>query len=200
MGSSETSGIPLKGCYPVTPVIVDWLSNTFQAIHAGEFQQWRAMLPVLRVVQAAEDGKLPRYAALSALRRYNDERQTDITYDEVLTLDSTFLFSDAGEWVVFTDNAASILTGVHDDPDDALLYAADDVQWAVAWVLHVNEIVVYRSPFHGHCQLLDLEHYAGDALERGGEVTALLPPEIQAAVVHDLIDLHNEDYDAALPS
>lgn len=203
---AETAAGIFRAVYPVTPALVDWLHNAeLQPVEQCVFQYYRKVLPLQDLVQAVERGESPKYVALAALREYNDqglaESEADreagrinifspVTYEDLAQGNASWLFSDAGAWVIYTDHPGGILYGDHDDPEAAMTYAERDVEWIILWMPREEYAVVYRSPHTGRrSRLRETENdqsYESDLYAvgtvRGGVPAYVLPPEIEGAL------------------
>jgi len=175
---------PARGLYPPTDALVEWLSANMQLIQESTFKVYRQAFSLVRVVQAVEEGKLPKYAATSAIRDYNSEFHTSFTYLEIRDLDSTFIFSDVNEDVVFTDRPFDIICGDFDNLEEALTYAPESVTFILLWSVETECLFVYRSPFiRGRKEEWATEDKAiawGE--EKGSRETYVLPPEVEASL------------------
>lgn len=152
--------------YTPAPEIIEWMNHNLVPIEAGVFRHYRGIINLVRLVDAAEEGEMPKYAALAAIRNYNATHRTDVTYEEIRSRSTTFILADIGEWAAYVDDAAAtnrVVSGSYDDPLEALENADPDISWTVLWLPNKNEIIVLRSPY----------------IEHGAYV---LPPEVVASV------------------
>lgn len=175
---------PSRGIYEVTDALVDWMSETLLPVEESTFVHFRQIYKLVELVQAAESGRVPRFAALSAIRDHNSEAGTSINYDEIKNLDSTYILSDYGQWVAFTDQPNAIILGEHDQAEDALEYAPDTVEIIVVWDTSEDQVIVYRSPYVANREPAEIGAELGysKGWVKGNEPTYVLPPEIEAAL------------------
>ena len=61
------------------------------------------------------EGILPERSAVMLLKTYNKKSNTNLTMAEINSLDDTFVFSPAGDWIIFTDDLKSILRGAEEN-------------------------------------------------------------------------------------
>jgi len=172
----------MKTVYKMTPEILEWVSHTLVPIDAAVFRYHRGIIKLTRQVDRVEAGRLPKYAALSAIREYNERQLTSITYDEVKNRSADYVFLPPGEWVAYVedmDASNKIVTGDYDDPLEALNYADADIKWILLWLPDRDIVLVYRSPYSGRCGMYD-ETFA-DGSQRGPFPTPTLPPGVVAA-------------------
>ena len=152
--------------YDVAPEILEWLNHNLSPLEGSVFRHYRGIINLVRVVDAAERGDSSMFMALAAIRSYNEDYGTSITYDEIKERSSTYVFSEIGDWVAYTESqeaSNAIVTGEDDDPLEALTNADPDILWIVLWLPKNEEIIVLRSPY-----------------EQNGHYT--LPPEVEASV------------------
>lgn len=174
-----------RGVYPATAALVDWLSENFDMLEKSSFLHIQSIRKLLPIVNAAESGRLPRYAALSALRDYNTENKTQLTYEEVRDLDCTYAFAGECPWVLLSDSTKTIvLNSDYDTPEEALTNAPSSVRFIFIWDTANDVICVYRSPHIGYRQqAFENEGVLFCDGESSGEVYAyLLPPEVEASL------------------
>tara|TARA_R110002126_G_scaffold52672_16_gene143005 strand:+ start:2752 stop:3327 length:576 start_codon:yes stop_codon:yes gene_type:complete len=189
----------MKTIYEMTPEIVDWLSHTLVPIEAAVFRYHRGILKLTRQVDRVEQGMQPKYAALSAIREYNEKNCTGITYDEVKNRSADYVFLPPGEWVAYVEDledSNKIVTGDYDDPLKALDYADADIKWILLWLPDRDIVVVYRSPYEARCGLY--EESIADGTCRGPFPAPTLPPEIVASIGHvdprEILEQHTQNW------
>ena len=182
--------IPNRAVYPVTNEIVHWLhhSNLFP-LEESVFLYFRTLAAVTTVIKRVEAGLLPKYAAMSALREYNERNRTRVTYEDVRDKVFANQFSDIGEWAAYTENPKTLLDAPLGNPEDLLLHAPTSLQWVVTWYPMQNTVVVFRSPHLGYRQPLrlqedgmGLQNLFAEGLQKGSLLSYVLPPEVEAAL------------------
>ena len=192
-----SQALPWKSVYPETPSVVDWMSHRLLPIEQRVFAHWRGIYHLVRMVRDVEDiglGPRGKYAALSAIKEYNDDHGTCLTYNEVRDLNDNYIFSGAGDWAVFTDNKLALVLGEYDDPDEAFYFAPSNVLWVVLWLVQDQTVVVYRSPHTAYRERLNDNDFVSDGLclscsdyEKPGTVQAYtLPADIEGSIRQDL--------------
>lgn len=188
---------PLKGMYPATESVIDWLSNTFGAVEEGGLLYWLELRNLTKAVDRAEKTKsfVYRAQAMSMLRDYNEESGSSITYDEIAERNIDFVPSYEGEWVAFSEDPMSLF---HWDDDiyelEWILYGApESVKWVIVWEVQEGYIVVYRSPIiEGRFQV-DMNYHTAEGLLSGDSDTFVLPPAIEAAIKQDQDDYNGSE-------
>ena len=178
-----------RGLYPATPILVDWISNYegFHAVEHGVFNFWRSALPLVKIVNCVLEGRMHRFSADAAIGQYNEEENTNLTFDEVASMSCAHIFSEAGEWVAFTESPLRLMLGGHDDPYQAIEEAVEGgVQWLILWLTTDNLFIVFASPHEGYREGIDWNDMTAEGLVPGDTPAALLPPEIEAAIRHEL--------------
>jgi len=176
---------PMKSIYPMFPELLEWLNRNFNPLEQSVFEHYRGIKHLVNVVAKAEDGSLPRYCALSALRDYNEEHGTSIEYNEVKFLEPTYIFSEIGEWVAYTDSKYAsdlIVLGEYDDAADAFNNPEEDISWLIVWLSRDAVAVVYRSPYTASRETLPDFEDVTDGLKPGDDAAFVLPPEIEASL------------------
>lgn len=174
-----------KSVYPMYPELLEWLNHNFSPIEKSVFAHYRGMKKIVDLVRRVERGELPKYCALSALRDYNEENGTHISYEEVRNLDSTYIFSEFGEWVAYVDSkdaADRILMGEYDEPHEAFEYAPADISWLIVWIPQDCVAVVYRSPRTAFKTVDDEGLGLAEGLSKGNHESYTLPPELEASM------------------
>lgn len=175
----------LKSVYVITAELVEWLNHSLIPMEQSVFNYYRGIRHLVSKVDRAERGVFPKYAALSAIRNYNEEHRTNLTYEEIRDRCSDFIFSDFGQWAAYMDDAraANLIIGSdHDDAGEAFENAHPDIRWIVLWLPSDNVAVVYRSPHVGRRQMYDEELGLAEGLSRGGLEAYTLPPEVEASL------------------
>jgi hypothetical protein len=173
--------------YPITQSLVTWLNETLCPIEKGAFEHWRQLLPLVRICDDAMDGTVPKYAAISAIRQYNDSQGTTFTLEEIIgRLD--YSFSGTGEWAAYVnlDDQEKLLFGEHDEAFVAFEKAPEDVQWIVVWLPEEGSAVVFRSPYICRREIFDEEGVLCDGLTLTGQLAYTLPPSIEGSIQQDL--------------
>lgn len=175
----------MKTIYTMTAEILEWMNYNLVPIEGAVFRHFRGIIKLIRLVDRVEQGHQPKYAALSAIRRYNQDHDTNITYDEVRDRVSSHVFLPAGDWAVYVDGLGasnSIISGIHDDPIDALENADPDIKWILLWLPEKEILIVFRSPHEAYCgSFNDTPEYA-DGTSKGSVLAPTLPPEIVASM------------------
>ena len=178
-------GSQVKTIYPMTAEIVEWMNHNLVPIEGAVFRHFRGIIKLIRIVDRVEEGRAPKYAALSAIKRYNERNQTTLTYEEVRDRTSSHVFLPAGDWAAYVDDihaSNAIITGDHDDLFDALEHAHPDISWILLWLADKQILLVIRSPYQDYCgTFTDTDAYA-DGTEKGPLLAPTLPPEIVAAM------------------
>lgn len=188
-----------KAVYPVTPSLIEWLNNNEKLlpIEADVFQQWRDILPLVRLVEATVLDHVPRFVAEQAIAQHNDLYDTNFTYEEILGRASDYMFAGVGGWACYTDNQEAIIFGRFDDYLDAFDYTPG-IEWAVVWWPFQDTVVVHRSPHVQNRAIIANGYEEGgngaplcDGMDDGRndkfsvDSAFTLPPEIEAAVLQD---------------
>ena len=175
----------MKTIYNMTAEIAEWMNHSLVPVEAAVFRHYRGIIQLVEQVDKVEAGLQPKYAALSAIKRYNRENNTTISYEEIVARDPGPLLYPEGDWVAYVDDMSSstaIVTGEHDDPLDALENADPDTKWILLWLPDRGVVIVYRSPHASYCGTFeDTDAYA-DGGEKGPVRAPTLPPEIVASM------------------
>jgi hypothetical protein len=167
--------------YPTSPELIEWLNQTLLPIEASVFHYFRGIVHLVRIVDDVEAGLTLKYNAFAAIRDWNEKEGTSLSYEEIRDRSSTYIFSDIGEWVVYTDTPDAILSGQWDDPSEALQNADPGVTWICLWETQKNRILVVRSPHvEGREWDDDIGHCRG--ISCGNDAAYVFPPSIQAAI------------------
>jgi hypothetical protein len=172
-----------RGVYPVSQELIDWLTHTWEALEECAFAYYRQIVNLVEMVRSAEEGRIPKYAVLAAIRDRNKEDSTSVTYEEIRDLNAQYLFSDCGQWVAFTSDPRAILLGEYDDAETAFEKAPPHINSIFVWDTEHDVVVVYRSPHVGlrkKAESSDPEVVFGEGLDTGTVQTYVLPPEIEA--------------------
>jgi len=175
----------LRSVYPVTIEIMEWMNHTLVPIEEPVFNHYRGIHHLVRVVDRAAAGHIPEYAAFEQIEDHNQEYGTSLTYEEILTRSSTYIFHDLGQWAAYVDdlNAQnSILSGNFDDPDEVFSNAAPDINWIVLLLTSDEVVVVYRSPHIGYRECYDAEHNLAEGISEGTLPAYTLHPQLEAAL------------------
>ena len=176
----------MKSVYEITPEIIEWLNHNLFPVEESVFVHYRGIIDLVDIVDKAEAGAIVKYAALSAIREYNEENDAALTYEEIRDRSPTYIFSGAGEWAAYVDSPYAtqlLVLGEHDDPDMALSHAHPDINWLVVWLPQDECVVVYRSPHRGHRALAyEEEEGVVEGLSKGPHEAYVLPPEIEASL------------------
>lgn len=176
---------PARGTYQVTDALVDWMSENLLPVQQATFLYYREIFRLVEIVQAAEKGRVPKFAAQSAIRAHNQDHNSALTYENVRDLEDGFLFSDAGEWVAFTDNPNAIICGKYDEAEAALSDPPEDVSIVIVWDPSQEEAYIYRSPYIAGRSSAGTNEYGDEFAHgesRGDTPTFVLPPEIEASL------------------
>lgn len=173
-----------RAIYEMTPTLLDWLTHRFESFEKSTFVHYRESMQLVNIVQAAEEGRVPKFAALSAIRQFNEVNGTDLSYESISMLDTTHIFSDCGEWVVFTDNSREIICGPHDDAETACSDTPDHVEYVLVWDTTEGDLVVYKSPHTGRREGHSDKYALG--MVKGDRLSFVLPPEVEASMYENL--------------
>jgi hypothetical protein len=179
---------PHKAVFEVSPEIIEWLNHNLTPLEQQVFMHYRGVQRLVRLVDQVEEGRLPKYAALSALRDYNEEHKSCVTYEEIRDRSPNYIFSDIGDWVAYLDNPYAtnlVISGDYDEPSKAFENAHPDICWIVLWLPSENVVVVYRSPYQALRRPLNTDEFEenlSDGLEPGTTPTYTFPPSLLAAI------------------
>ncbi len=172
--------------YPMSPEIAEWVNWNFGWIEKSAFDHWRRLGRLTNVVDAVQAGRLPRYAANSAIRDHNEQYDTNITFEEVRDRSSTFVASLEGDPVAYLDSHEAtrmVMNAKSHDFIEALLEVSADVSWILLWFPADGEVIIMQSP---HTDLREAESEdpgsMSDALSRGERLSYTLPPELEASL------------------
>jgi len=177
--------------YPVTPEIVEWLNHTLSPMEQSVFHHYRGIQHLVDIVDRAEAGDVPKYAAANCIYDHNKEHKTHITYEEVRSRCSTFIMSGIGEWVVYSEDMPAVnkILAASDDIMEAINETSGRVNWIVLWLTGQDVVVVFDSPFEQKLEILDEEQGLLDGVSRGSIPAPTLPPDIVAG----MWQLHREE-------
>lgn len=177
-----------RAVYEVTKPLIDWMTNELESIEQSTFVHFRESYQLINIVTAAENGRIPKFAALSAIRQHNELNGSDLTYEAILNLDATYVFSDFGEWVVFTDDPRAIICGEYDEAEDACSNTPDHVAFVLVWDTLSDEVIVYKSPWTGK-RASTLGGNFSIGTQPGDLLSYVLPPNVEASLYeNDLVD------------
>ena len=173
-----------RGIYPITDALLDWASNNLLSIEQSTFFYFRGIAQLIELVDAAESKRIHKFAALSAIRNYNERNNTDITYENILSRDTTYIPTGVGDWLVFTDDDAPIVFGPHDDPEAALSDTPDSVSTVLVWDPSYDHICVYKSPRIAPREQIKSEDGVvfADGQVGGSVQTYVLPSVVEASL------------------
>jgi hypothetical protein len=177
-----------RGMYPDLEPLIEWLCwrEDLHVINKSEWEHWRKVGHLKQICEDVVAGKTSKYAADSAIAQHNCEHGTSYTYEDVLGMvidvNDDFVFSDCGEWALFTDGRVDLLFGDHDDVELAAYNAPDWVDWALLWNPGLGIVVVHKSPYKDRRKDFKTEHDppVADGLERGNVLSYILPPHEEA--------------------
>ena len=175
----------LKSVYDITAELIEWLNHNLVPLEESVFVYYQGIRRLVSLVDRVEAGQMPKYAALSAIRDYNESEGSILTYDEIRDRSQEYIFSDFGQWAAYMDDEAaarSVIGNRYADPGEALEKADPDISWIVLWIPSNNIAVVYRSPFHAYRAELDPDMGLAAGLERGDHPAYTLPPDLEAAL------------------
>ena len=175
------------GVYPVTPAVIEWLAHGLLPVEQSSFRYWRERIGLVRMAEKAQAGELHTYAVHHALEQYFEDKKEHLTYQECLELSADHIFSDTGEWVVYTEDSRTFILGDYNCSDDALYDAPESLDWVILWMPYDEELMVFRSPHQGMREIANPAGYT-DGLERLGEtaLSYVLPDGIEGAIWQDL--------------
>jgi len=179
--------VPAIGLYPMTPGVVEWLSETFWCIDEGMFNHFRSLEPLFRLAQAMEVGETNQFVVDAAITRFNRQHNKAVTVADLLNPDGSYVFSDIGEWVVYTDQPKDIIRGSYNRIDYALYGAAASVRWAALWNPSDNVLAVHRSHIVADRSGLTAAEFpsefpTADGLQKGNLPTFALPPQMEGVI------------------
>lgn len=177
--------------YP-TDRTYDYFDAGFSVVEEAAFRVWRSVISLVQLCERTVQGKMPRWAAQTAIDQFNRENNTQHTFEEILGREmDRFTFCDCGEWVAYIgpgEYVEDALLGPYDAIEEALLYAPDRVEWGIVMYPWRDIIVVYRSPFVGYrepCiedgkafEILDREVCIGE-LDGDRPAYVLLPEDLE---------------------
>lgn len=178
--------------YQQTKVLVDWLSETFHVVEAASFFHWAGLRNLTGIVDRCEEGEVPRFVADAAVRQYNSREGTNISYAEVRDRCCDYVFSGAGEWVVFTDAAGvqSLLASQTEDPHEAFCNAGINCHWLLYWDVSEGILIVYRSPYVEH-RATHEDHECFTLGDHPGPIPSyVLPPEVRGSLRQEQQEEH----------
>jgi hypothetical protein len=175
----------MRSVYPTTVELMEWLNHALVPMEQPVFEHYRGIKHLIRIVDRAEAGLLPEYAARSAIRDYNEEHCTLLTYDEIRDRCTSYVFADFGQWAAYLDSIQAqeaIIAGAYDDPEEAFTHAPTDINWIVLLLPSNHVVVVYRSPHIGYKAIYDEDTHTVEGLSRGIHASYTLPPQIEASL------------------
>lgn len=175
----------LKSVYDITAELVEWLNHNLVPLEESVFVHYQGIRRLVNLVDRAEAKEMPKYAALSAIRDYNEQEGSFVTYEEIRDRRQDYIFSDFGQWAAYMDDEAatrSIIGSHHTDPNAALENADPDISWIVLWIPSNSVAVVYRSPFQAYREVLEEDLDLAAGLSRGTHPAYTLPPDLEAAL------------------
>ena len=175
-----------RAVYEATPVLIDWLSHHMESFEQSTWVHYRDSMALVNIVTAAEEGRVPKFAALSAIRQHNENNGMDLSYESILSLDTTHIFSDCGEWVVFTDDARALICSAYDDAEEACTHTPDHIDYVLVWDTMGDEIVVYKSPHRGKRRLTQSGGNFTCGTSKGDVESFVLPPDVEASLYESL--------------
>ena len=185
-------------CYPVTDSLVEWMSENFVPTEESTFYYWKHLRHLVKIVDAAAEGRVFKGAASDAVRQYNARHNTNLTVQEIADRED-YSFSMEGSICIFLedmDDQETILLSEHTDINEALYLAPPEVRWALLWDVQGGEVIVYRSP-HQESRQIDSESWLCDVVHgigRGDRLAYVLPGDVEGSIRQDLMD-NGEDYD-----
>ena len=176
--------------YDHSPVITGWLSETFCVVESASFFHWVGLHNLTGIVDRCEAGEVPMFVAIAAIQQYNKRKNTVLTYSEVKDRCCTYVFSDVGGWVAFTDPAgvSSLLSSGTDNTHEAFLAVDPRCRWLILWEVKEDIIAVYRSPYVDYRASIEGDvagTFAHGAIP-GDHVTYVLPPEIIGSIQQEI--------------
>lgn len=204
-----------KTVYPITPSLVEWLSENFLPVEKSTFEYWRRALPLVRVVNDTVHSHTPKYIALSAIEQHNELNNESLTYEEILGVSSDFIFSDFGEWTCFIEDQQVLLCGQHDNCFDAFDFT-ENVDWLLVWWPLQDSLIVHRSPYIRQRNILVPEgmseggngapicdglDFKGDPNHRESMLESfVLPPDVEGSIRQDQRENHHGQHRSSLPA
>lgn len=173
---------PLYGVYYDSGnVVSDWAQELFAFVEESAFVEYRRLLPLMKVVRAAEGRKMPIYAAYDAIEQHNVRMGTNFTFEEISSGDwMEALFSPEGDNVVLTDDLDSLLDGPYDDLLTAVAHCT--AEWVLLWDVNSAEFIVLKGPHIGYREPANQQLYEAKGMTRGGSPTYVLPPQVEASI------------------
>lgn len=170
-----------RAVYQVSPELVDWLSNNFSCFEESSFIHLQGIQCLTRIADEAEAGRIPTMAATYAIRNYNEEHGTELTYDEVRSRSTTHVFSGVGDACIYSEDCATLLKQDLSPGLEAILEEAPpEVRFIAVWMTSDDLVFIYRSPYEDH--RVPFEDGFADGHTRGDALSYVLPPDIEAAM------------------
>jgi hypothetical protein len=174
-----------RSVYPATIEVLEWMNHTLVPLEQPVFEHYRGIQRLVRLVDRAAAGRIPTYAAHDAINDWNEQHGTMLDYEGILTRSSTYIFHDFGQWVAYMEGVEAqdrILSGEHDDPENAFTFAPADINWIVLLLPQDEVVVVYRSPHLGYRAIHDEDTRIVEGLSTGNLLSYTLHPQIEASL------------------
>ena len=104
--------------YPAYGEIIEWANQSLSPLEQSVFDHYAGIRHLSSVVDMAERGEVPKYAALEAIDNYNKANRDLLSYEEILSRSSTYVFSDLGDWILYSDDMDACLRILSIDAED----------------------------------------------------------------------------------
>ena len=177
---------PFCSIYPATVELHEWMNWKLVPIEEPVFKHYRGIHRLVKIVDRASSGTLPKAAAQMAIDDWNEDNGTSISFKEIENLeDPSGILYDLGQWAAYVDNLDAqkkILQGDYSDPREAFEYADPSIQWIVVLLPSDGVVVVYRSPYTNYREYYDPECRLSNGLRRGDLLSYTLPPQLEASL------------------
>jgi hypothetical protein len=175
----------LRSAYPCTIELMEWLNHTLVPLEQPVFEHYRGIHRLVKLVDRAAAGRIPEYAAYDAINDWNETHGTALTYANIRSRSSAYVFHDFGQWAAYVDDIHaqnSILSGQYSDPEDAFSHAHPDINWIVLLLPSDDCVVVYRSPHIGYRAVFDEETWIAEGQSTGNHPAYTLHPQLEASL------------------
>lgn len=179
----------LFGTYPATPSLLEWLGERLDGTNYSTFKYFFARRGLLSLADKVITGEISRKAANRILKRYNDQTGQSLCIDELIDTDDTFVFSPAGDWIIYSDDMHGLLRSAGEDenlePLEALASGLG-ARWVVLYQVGRDEIHALKTPYtERKAPNPEADRFAF-ALSAGPEETFVLPPEVHGNLKQEL--------------
>ena len=172
------------GTYPATIGLLDWLSHRLDAVDFSTFEYWFERRKLVSLYDDVCEGRISRRAACRVLQAYNRETDQNLSLDEIEELDDRYVFSPAGDWIVYSDDVQSLLKSVkEDDSENAVdsLAKGEGARWVVIFTGE-GSVHALKTPYIERRELNRSADNFAHALKPGDQETYVLPPEVHGLI------------------